>query len=188
MLEILYIIFGLTAFVLAAHRRKSRRSRGTWRQVPIDFTLSLGTLADNDMISGTLTNNAIDSLRAMSLHGTWTLEGATASEGPITVGVAHGDYSAAEMEEWYEAIGSMNRSDKIAAEQAQRLCRRVVTFGALQTGAEVTNDGKPIKTRLNWLISPGLNIAAWAHNDSGGALTTGAVVHFQGILNILFVD
>ncbi len=186
MLEIFLVL--ILGFLGAAHKGKRRRYRGVWRQVPIDFTLALSTLADNDLIAGTLTNNAVDSLRAMSLKATWTLEGATASEGPITVGIAHGDYSAAEVEEWYEAIGAMNRSDKVAAEQAGRLCRRVGTFAALQTGAENMNDNKPIKTRLNWLISPGLNIQAWAHNDSGGALTTGAVVHVQGVLNILFVD
>ncbi len=174
--------------LMAKHIRRRKKFGGVWRQVPIDFTLSLGTLADNDLIAGTLTNNAVDSLRAMSLDGTWTYEGATASEGPVTIGVAHGDYSAAEIEEWYEAIGSMNRSDKVAAEQAGRLARRIGTFAALQTGAEILNDGKPIKTRLNWLVSPGLNIQAWAHNDSGAALTTGAVVHFQGVLNLVFAD
>ncbi len=167
-------------------KRKYKPVRREWRQIPIDFTLSLSTLADNDLIAGTLTNNAIDSMRITSLEGTWTYEGATASEGPVTTGVAHGDYTAAEIEEWYEAIGAMNRSDKVAAEQANRLCRRIGTFAALQTGAEILNDGKPIKTKLNWIISPGLNIQAWAHNDSGAALTTGAVVHFQGVAHGYF--
>ncbi len=166
--------------------RKYTPVRREWRKIPIDFTLSLSTLADNDLIAGTLTNNAVDSMRVTSIDGTWTYEGATASEGPVTVGVAHGDYTAAEIEEWYEAIGSMSRSDKIAAEQAKRFCRRVGSFAAIQTGAEILNDGKPIKTKLNWLISPGLNIQAFAHNDSGAALTTGAVVHFQGIANAYF--
>ncbi len=190
MIEIFLVL--VLGFLAAAHKRKPRRYRGTWRKVPIDFTLVLDTLANNDLLGGVMTNNAIDSLRAMSLEGTWSIEGGATGAGPVTVGVAHGDYSDAEIEEWYEAIGSMNRSDKVAAEQASRFCRRVGSFAGLEAnaagGSVMLNDGLPVKTRLNWLISPGLNIKAWAHNDTGATLPTGVDIHFQGVLNILFVD
>ncbi len=140
--------------------------------IPVFNTQALGTLANADLISGELVGVADEEYRALSLKLIWAMKGATVGEGPVVVGVALGDYTASEIEEWLEATTAMSRGDMIANEQADRRCRRVGVFGN-EGVAETLNDGKPITTRLNWHIPEGKTIAVWAYNQSGATLTTG---------------
>ncbi len=100
-----------------------------------------------------------------------------AGDGPITVGYAHGDYTVTEIKECIEAQGSINPSDKIANERANRLVRIV---GAITPSRTTLNDGKPIKTRLNWLVNPSTNVDIFAYNDNQNGMTTGSVMHYTG--------
>ncbi len=116
----------------------------------------------------------------MSVKATWSIVGLTLVEGPITVGYAHDDYSVAEIKECLEAAASIDPGDKIAQEQANRLVRIVGTINA--NGSPELNDGKPITTKLNWLIGVGHAINMFAYNEFPSALSTGAVLHCQGDL------
>lgn len=130
-------------------------------------------------------NNAVDRCRISSIEATWAIVGGTVANGPVMVGVAHSDYSDAEKEEALEATGAMNVGDKIAAERTQRLVREIGTIKMLQ---ETLNDGKPVKTKLNWGIAIGDSLAFWAYNqDASGPLDTGAVLDIAGFANVWFV-
>lgn len=154
------------------------------RKVRVIPQVSLGTLGNVTAIVGAVTGAADGQYRAMSLNGTWSLKGATAGEGPIVIGFAHSDYSVTEIKEAIEIQNSINLGDKVAQEQANRLVRIVGTFPSAQVAAEdvVLNDGRPMKTRLNWAIPIGKAVNIFAYNDSGATLTTGAIVDFNGDL------
>ncbi len=143
----------------------------------------MGALAALDVTSGVLTNVATDPIRVMSADLTWSLTdlGATADDGQ-EFGLAHSDYTAAEIEECLEASGSIDRGNKIALEQANRLVRTIgVMTESPGTGAGMgVNNGRPIKTKLNWLLNSGDSLVIWIRNGSQVVYTTGAIVTAQG--------
>ncbi len=120
-----------------------------------------------------------DTTFLLSLEATWDIEGRTAGEGPLVVGVAHSDYTAAEIEEWFQATGSWDRADKIAQERQTRKIRQVGIFAGGGT-LESLNDGKPVKTTLKFNVEDGSTLAQWALSLDSSQLTTGAVVHTNG--------
>ncbi len=178
MLEILLIM--LCFAFMAKHKGKGRR-RFTLRRVRTIPTMALSTLANVTAFVGAVSGSADGQYRAMSHSAVWSQSGATAGEGPITVGYAHSDYSVTEIKEALEIANSISLGDKVAQEKASRLVRIVGQFSAVGTD-EVLNDGKPIKTRLNWAIPIGKAVNIFAYNESGAALSTGQVIQATGNL------
>ncbi len=160
-----------------AHRKPRGRRRFTLRKVRISNTTAIGALAALDVIEGSLTNVATEQLRVISLDLAWSIGdlGATQDDGQ-EFGVAHSDYTAAEIEECLEATGSLDPGDKLAEEKANRLVRSIGQMqGAPGTGAGKSfKNGEKVKTRLNWLLSTGDSIVVWIRNGSGAVYTTGA--------------
>ncbi len=160
----------------------AKKSMKGYKKLQIADVLTLGVLASGDVISEALPTVLTQDRRISSVDLLWGVRGLTAGEGPIDAGVAHSDYSAAEIEECLEATGSWSDTDKVAAEQANRLVCRIVTFSG-EVAEEVANDGKPIKTKLNWRIPDGSTLQTWTRNRSGATLTTGGVVVLDGHAN-----
>ncbi len=155
-----------------------RRRRGGIRPAQIAESLPLLTLASLDVLGETLNNSNVDKpTRVMSVDVLFSLNGMTALEGPVDVGLSHSDYTDAEVEQALEATGSWASDDKIAREQSNRLVRRV---GQLDAEHDELNDGKPVRVRLNWALASGSTIRYWARNVGSGALTTGAILTFNG--------
>ncbi len=172
----------ILATMLAKHRRKRRyygRSPKTTAELP------LSTLASDTVIVVGLHTAADGAFRMLSVNLTYALVGLTAGNGPITVGLAHSDYTVTEIKQAIESAGAISQGSKIEQEQANRLVRTIGTFGGLDT--EALNDGKPIKTRLNWRINVGDVVNLWAYNENNGAMDTGAVVHASGPMHIIDV-
>jgi len=69
----------------------------------------------------------------------------------------------------------MDQGDKISNERSSRLVRTIGFFtGAPGTDASKSfNDGKPMKTKLNWLLTEGKAIAVWIRNGSDTVYTAG---------------
>ncbi len=113
----------------------------------------------------------------------WSDIGAIIDDG-CTFGWAHSDYTAAEVEECLESFASIDLGDKIAQEKSKRLVREVGTIsnsGALAAaGGSAFNDGRLVKTRLNWLLSTGDTLNLWIRNASGVIWTTGSRVTVAG--------
>ncbi len=174
MLELI-LVFVVTLF-LAKHTPKRRYSL---RKVRVSPRLGLSTLATLTAITTALTAASVSTYRAVTVKGSWTMSGLTVGEGPIIVGYAHSDYTVAEIKQSIEASGSINPGSKIENEQSNRLVRIVGTFNQANSSL---NDGRPIKTCLNWLISIGDAVNLFAYNDSTGTLTTGAEVAMTGDL------
>ncbi len=161
----------------------ARKGRGRKRSFilkgEVDETLALGTLASAVVIGDGFNDTVDDSAWAISAELTWTIRDRTVNQAPIIVGLAHGDYTDAEIEEFLENTGSWTRGDLIAQEIGRRRIRVVGSFEGL-TPDEVLNDGKTIKTKLGFLLLPGQTVKLWAWNKSGATLTTGAAIGVFG--------
>ncbi len=156
---------------------KHGKRRFNLRRVRVTPSLALGTLSPAIVIAGGISGAASNTYRAVSVHMTWTAE--LLLEGPVIVGYAHSDYTITEIKESIEASASIDPGRKIEREKANRLVRLV---GALSPDEDSLNDGRPVKTKLNWLIAPGDEVNAFAYNDSSAVLTTGAIIHPTGTL------
>ncbi len=162
---------------------KRRAARGIWRRPYASLTLALSTLGSKVLISGTLSNATDEKCRWTSIDAAYSMSGLTTTEGPIAFGVAHPDYSDAEIEESIEAFGAMTLEDKVANERANRLVRLI---GVLSEEETAFRGGQMVKTRLNWMLATGEQPKFWAYNLNAGALTTGAALHVAGWLNIKY--
>ncbi len=98
--------------------------------------------------------------------------------------MAHSDYTAAEVEECLEAQTAINPGNKVGQEQANRLVRSVGTVaGQGLAGASLGfNDGKPVKTKLNWHMAIGDALNVWIRNGSQVVYTTGSALRVQGTI------
>ncbi len=123
-------------------------------------------------LAGTLDEQAFCS----SIEATWQLSEFTQAvgDGPIVVGVAHGDYSDAEIEAFIENAASWKSGDLTAQEIARRKIRIVGTFQQvdISLGNTVLNNGKPIHTKCGWNLKTGETLHIWAYNNGESALAT----------------
>ncbi len=148
--------------------------------------MAIGGLVTQDVVQSAGSANATNTLRIMSLDMAWGIVdlGAATDDG-FTFGVAHSDYTAAEIEECLEATGSMDIGDKVAQEQANRLVREIGTISpqaALAGGGANFADGRRVKTKLNWVLAIGDNLAVWVRNASSANYTTGASLVGNGVM------
>ena len=175
---------------MAKHTGKRRKFRKYLRG-KIDIENALSTLGANTLISASVAGSVVERTWVSSIECTWALADlpVTADDGPVTVGVAHSDYSDAEIEAYIENTGSWQETDLISQEIAKRKIRIVGTFSNEGVAAEaaqtaVLNDGKPIKTKCNWVIITGQNLKMWAYNTGASALGAGSSVHTMGHANL----
>ncbi len=157
----------------------------------IDVDMGLGTLAANTATLGP-TNTVTESTRCTSIKNVYSYSGYTTAvdQGPIMVGVAHSDYSLAEIEAWIEQTTSWAAGDLIAKEISQRKIRKIGIFpiggsaGSVGT-ANVLNDGRPIRTKLNWMLHTGQGLNFFSYNLGSAALASSSPnVNVQGKANL----
>ncbi len=158
------------------------KRRSGFRRLPFQHNMVLLTPATGTVVKGDFAQTVDDKMWFISAELVWGLQALTPGEGPITVGLAHGDYSATEIEEFIEASASWDAGDKVSQEQRRRKIRIVGMFSG-EVADEVLNNGNPIKTYLGMSIEEGETVATWAYNQSGGTLTTGAALRINGGLN-----
>ncbi len=193
MLEIIIntiVLVMLAIAGLAKHGkgRRSRRDFSNYIKGTIDHTLSLGTLGPNALVGTDIADVLEEAAYLSSIRATWALDSFTLAEdaGPILVGVAHSDYTDAEIEAWVEQTTGWARGDKISREIAGRFCRRVGVLSPVTSISAVTlNDGKPITTKCGWNLTTGQTLRVWAYNVGGAALSaTVPDVHCNGYANL----
>ncbi len=192
MMAIAIIGIVLLALALAKHG-KGGRGRNFRRYVSgsIDFDLGLTALAAKTLVGAVFSETVVDTTRVGSIKATYTLSDKTAGAniGPIICGVAHGDYTDAEVEEWIEQAGSWDIGNKQTAEVRGRLIRQIGVFDDVSgpTVSARLNDGKPLTTRLNWVLSEGDGLRFWAYNTGNAAIaTTVPNLHVFGKANLWY--
>ncbi len=176
MIELIVILAMLTG--MAKRKGRGRRSFNL-RRVKVTPEIALATLASDTVDTVGLTAASTSPYRAISLKATWALSNLTAGEGPITVGLAQSDYTITEIKECLEAAGAIDVGDLPAQEKANRYVRIV---GTLNSANASLNDGRPVKTKLNWKVDIGKFVNVFVYNESTGVLTTGAFINVAGDL------
>ncbi len=156
----------------------------------VNESLALGTLAAQTLVSADFDETVLEKTLVSSIVSTWTISNWTgvSSNGPLLVGVAHSDYTDAEIEAVLESTGSWSEGDKVAQEVSKRLVRRIGVFRHPRQSSiqqVVLNDGKPIKTKLNWTLATGARLNLWAYNTGTAAFaTTDPTVRAEGHANL----
>ncbi len=170
-----------------AKKRSGSRRKFNLRRVAITPAVSIGALTTLDVAVSAGTSAAASTLRFMSINMTWNIvDLAAAADDGFQFGVAHSDYTAAEIEECLEATTAIDIGDKVAQERANRLVRSIGVISGdgtplLDAGLK-WNGGRPMKTKLNWLMSIGDTLNVWVRNSSTGTYTSGSVLAGQGDL------
>ncbi len=162
---------------------------GRYIRGSVDEDLPGGTLAGKTVVGAGFDEAVQERTLISSLVATYSMNDYTpiASVGPVMVGVAHGDYSDAEIEEWIETTGSWDEGDLVQQEVASRKIRKIGVFEepAAATQNAVLNDGKPIKTKLNWILNQGITLKLWIYNMGTGAFaTTDPRIRAEGHANL----
>ncbi len=167
---------------------KGRRRR-PYIGARIDHSFALGTLAGNTLIGSLVSDSVTETAWASSIRCTYALDQFTpgTDDGPITVGVAHGDYSDAEVESWLEIQGNWDQGKLVEQEIGRRKCRIIGTFDGPRDALDAVrlNEGRPITTKLGWQLSTGQSLRFWAYNNGISTLaTTDPTVHVLGKANL----
>ncbi len=155
----------------------------------IDIDMALGTLAAKTALLGA-SDTVIERTLISSVVATYSISDMTplANQGPIEVGVAHSDYSLAEIEAYLELDTSWSETDLTDREIQSRKIRRIGVFDSAQggaLGAYTIRDGKAVKTKLNWIVTGGQGVNFWVYNLGGAALTTTSPnVNIRGHANL----
>ncbi len=153
----------------------------------INEVLSLGTLAANTLVGADFDEVTQGKMLVSSIVATYSLDLITLGQGPIAFGIAHSDYSDGEIQAVFDATQSWQPGSKTEQEIAKRLVRQIGVFVSDgEAGGDVQfNDGRPMKTKLNWLLQTGDTLKLWAFNTSASALsTTIPVVRMDGHANL----
>ncbi len=183
----LLIYITLIAMLAMAKHPKSRKRRmGRYIRGNVNEVLALGTLGPVTVISAAFDNVVSERTLVSSVVATYAIENFTpnAGDGPIAVGLAHSDYSDAEIQAVMTATASWAEGDLVAQEIAKRKVRRVGVFDPNESG-DVLNDGKAIKTKLNWILNSGQTLRVWAFNTGASTLaTTDPDVTVEGHANL----
>ncbi len=185
MIYIILIMVCLMALTMAKARgRRGGRGRNMkmFQKLRVSTFLSVGAIGNGIVEQAALTAVLQNEYRVTSVDVVWAMRDHTAAEGPITVGFSHPDYTDTEVLECLTA-SVLSPSHKVQQEQESRLVRVVGTFPGI-LAEESLNDGKPIKTKLNWLVADG-DVACniFALNSSGATLTDGSDIVVTGQIN-----
>ncbi len=124
--------------------------------------------------------NFVEDFYAISADLLWGIREQTPGEGPVAVGLCHGDYSTAEVKECLTA-NLLDPDDKIDQEHSRRLVRKSGIFPGLLS-EETLALGQMIRTKLRFMIRDGKSLKFYGYNKSGAALTTGTIIEVIGTL------
>ncbi len=175
---------------MARHGRgRKGRNMSRYLKGMIDEELSIGTLAGRTMVKVDFDETVNDRTLVSSIVATYVWSDPTPGEdiGPLMVGIAHSDYLFGEIEQVIENTGSWDEGNLPSQEIAKRKVRIIGIFETtIAVGAAFAlNNGKPIKSKLNWILSAGDTLSVWAYNLGANAFaTTVPEVHVQGHANL----
>ncbi len=187
--NVLEILILLVAIMLMAKKPAKRRRMTGYFSGNIDVDMPLGTLAGQTVLLQGVGDVVTEKTFISSVHASYILQGMSPGDniGPLMVGVAHSDYSTGEVEAWIELSTGWSQADLVARETANRLIRKIGVFESpLNSGvSSALNDGRAIKTKLNWTLISGQSINFFVYNLGTTALgTTDPDVHIEGKANL----
>ncbi len=185
MIEILLMVL----VMLMARKRRGGTKFRRYLKGTFEVLGDVSALAGLDAAIFAVGNSVNERTFISSVKATYTLSNLTEgfSIGPIIVGVAHSDYTAAEIEEWIETGGSWDEGNLVRQEVAKRKIRQVGVFGtpAQALGIVSLNDGKPITTKCKWILLQAQSVVFWVYNSgSNNVATTSPELAVSGHANL----
>ncbi len=151
---------------------------GRYLKGNVDEEVAATTLAPKDVVSAIFDETVNERTLVSSIDAMYAMSNMTpiANSGPLIVGVAHSDYNDAEIEEYLEDAGQWNEGDLVAREKGARKIRQIGVFETPDDALDsvTLNDGKPIKTKLNWILLQGQSLRLWVYNSGSAAVATTA--------------
>jgi len=174
---------------VAKHPKRRRRKFRRYLRGSIDEGLQLSTLAARTLISDTWDEVVVERTFISSVDVLWALGQFVPGSGigPVIVGVAHSDYTDVEIEAVIENAGSWNEGDLTSQEVAKRKIRIIGQFNSVDVSVSeivTLNDGKPIHTKLNWILTTGDTLKMFAYNAGSAAQTGDARMTAQGFAHL----
>jgi len=174
---------------MVKHRRRRRRKFRAYLRGNINLELSFAGLAANDLASQVVNDVVGNTTFVSSLKASFAIHKLTPTSGvgPILFGVAHSDYSDAEIEAWIEQANSWEVGDLITREVTGRKIKQIGMMGATSAVTEVDlfQDGKDITTKLNWILNTSQNLNFWVYNAGNAAVASSTpVLRVQGHANL----
>ncbi len=144
----------------------SRKGMGKYLKGNIDDEVAITSLASKDVVGAAPDETVAQRTRCTSIVVGCALNDYTvvAGAGPIVVGIAHSDYTDAEVEEYLETTGQWDEGDLVAQEHAKRKVRILGEFSGAEV-AEVLWNGAKRKFKLNWILNSGDGLRLWAYNS-----------------------
>ncbi len=156
----------------SVRRRKFRRYLKGVINVENDF----GGMAAKAINSTDMPDVVLEKTWCSSIVATWTLSNwtPTALAGPILFGVAHSDYTNAEMEEFIENVESWNEGNLVQQEVAKRKIRIIGHFAAPESAAHDTvfEHGRKVRTKIGWILQTGTTLQVWVYNTGTMSVAT----------------
>ncbi len=167
------------SFLMARRRRRSRRTRG-FVTLPFSTTIAMSTANSGIVVLQNAIASLGESFYAISADIAVASRGHTQGEGPLQVGMSHGDLTVTEIKEAIES----DLSDPNDIIQKERSRRPVRTVGYLRQDVDpaLIGDGQLQRLKMKMKLGDGNAINVWASNRSGAQLTTGTIVHIDGLI------
>jgi len=162
-----------------ARKKGSRRRKSRLVTIPFDGQLAMGAAADQAVVKQDMVTTLGEDLFVISVDVACDINGKTAGEGPINIGMAHDDLSVAEIAEALEA-DLTDPDDIIAKERARRPVRAFGKFSGGQIVAEVWNEGREQRVPIRWSVGDGHTLSFYGRNNTGAQMNTGALINFTG--------
>ncbi len=141
--------------------------------------ITLSTLATNTALKQANPLNLDEDFRLIKMELSAVLTGLTATEGPIHLYLVNDELTVAEIAEAITNAGPQDRNDRLQQERAERFVKLLGVFDGLSANEPLLGrDGQSgfIADTIRWTFSDPEGWAIVAFNQSGGTLTTGAVI------------
>ncbi len=163
-------------------QRKKYNRRRNFIAIPFNAELALAALTSKTVLTiGALIAVFGEDIYLISLDWLASVRSRTADEGPIVIGLAHGDLSVAEIGENLDAELT-TPDDIIARERNRRPVRRLGIFGNAGAASERLNNGVMKRSKIGFSIGNGHELNFWARNQDAATLTTGVIFDIVGTL------
>ncbi len=183
MLEILYLVLLLTVTLPLMAKKTPRRRQSRFAVIKVTAEVDLGALTAGNLIKSNLFALA-QSAYAISADLTWSIDSATADQGPYEFGLTTSDLSVTEVLEALDASPS-NEGDIVQLEHSRRPVRVTgIISTPLSMDNAVFNDGRKKRTRMGWAFANAKEPDFWCRNTGGTTLTTGTLLRVAGSVYI----
>ncbi len=167
---------------------KNKFPKGYMRGV-VNAELTTSVLAAKTASKTSFPEAVSETARISSVVARYSMQNFTPTEdsGPVMVGLAHSDYTVAEIEQWIENVNGWDSGDMVQRREIQR--RLIRQVGIFDTPADLLtavtlNDGKAIKTKLNWPLATSQTVALWAYNLGIIGFVTAVDIDCRGHANL----